>query len=55
MPGNQIEIWEVENRAQEIVAWDYIIDGLHSTRTYSTEKEVTGAAIELAELLPAMI
>jgi hypothetical protein len=52
---HQIEMWEVENRAQEIVAWDYISDGLHSTRTYSTEKEVTGAAIELAERLPAMI
>ena len=53
--GHQIEIREVGNMAQELVAWEYIIDGLHSTRTYSTEKEVTGGAIELAERLPAMI
>ena len=53
--GHQIEICEAGNTAQETVGWDYIIDGLHSTRTYSTEKEATGAAIELAERLPAMI
>jgi hypothetical protein len=53
--GHQIEILEVGNRAQEIVAWRYIIDGLHSTRTYSTEKDATEAAIELAERLPALI
>jgi hypothetical protein len=53
--GHQMEIWEVGNRAQEISAWEYIIDGLHSTGTYSTEKEATGAAIELAERLPALI
>ena len=53
--GHQIEIWEVGKRAQKIVAWEYIIDRLRSTRTYSTEKEATGAAIELAERLPAMI
>jgi hypothetical protein len=38
----QIEIWEVGERAQKIVAWEYIIDGLRSIRTYSTEKEATG-------------
>jgi hypothetical protein len=53
--GHQIEIWDVGKRAQDIVAWEYIIDGLRSTRTYSTEKEATGAAIELAERLPALI
>jgi hypothetical protein len=53
--GHPIEIREVGNMAQELVAWEYIIDGLHSTRTYSTEKEATGAAIELAERLPALI
>ena len=53
--GHQIEIWQAVKGAQEIVAWEYIIDGLHSTRTYSTEKEATGAAIELAERLPEMI
>jgi hypothetical protein len=49
--GHQIEIWEVWNGATEMVSWDYIIDDLHSTRDYSTEKEATGAAIELAERL----
>ena len=53
--GHQIEIWEVGQGAQETVAWEYTIDGLHSTRTYSTEKEATGAAIELADRLPALI
>jgi hypothetical protein len=53
--GHLIEICEVRKRVQKIVAWKYIIDGLHSTRTYSTEKEATGAAIELAERLPALI
>jgi hypothetical protein len=53
--GHQIEIWDVGKRAQDIVAWEYIIDGLRSTRTYSTEKEATGAAIELAERLPVLI
>jgi hypothetical protein len=53
--GHQIEIWEAGNGAQKFVAWEYIIDGLHSTRTYSTETEATGAAIELAERLPALI
>jgi hypothetical protein len=53
--GHQIEIREVGNMAQELVAWEYIVDGLHSTRTYSTEKDATGAAIELAERLPAVI
>jgi len=53
--GHQIEICEVGKGAQEIVAWEYTIDGLHSTRTYSTEKEATAAAIELAERLPAII
>jgi hypothetical protein len=49
--GHQVEIWEVWNGATEMVAWDYTIDDLHSTRAYSTEKEATGAAIELAERL----
>jgi hypothetical protein len=53
--GHQIEIGETGKGAQEVVAWEYIIDGLHSTGTYSTEKEATGAAIELAERLPALI
>jgi len=53
--GHQIEIWDVGNTAQELVAWEYLIDGLHSTRAYSTEKEATGAARELAERLPALI
>ena len=53
--GHQIEIWDVGKRAQDRVAWEYIIDGLRSTRTCSTEKEATGAAIELAERLPALI
>ena len=53
--GHQIEIGEAGKRTQEIVAWEYIIDGLHLTKTYSTEKEATGAATELAERLPALL
>ena len=31
--------------------WNYGIDGVESATSYSTEKEATGAAIELAERL----
>ena len=34
------------------IIWNYTIDGVESATSYSTEKEATGAAIEMAERLP---